>query len=296
MLTCFAPAKINLYLHITGRRADGYHLLDSLVAFVSVGDRLQLEPSDRFGLTIEGPMAGSLATEDQATNLVARAARGLAQELGKEPAFHITLSKKLPVASGIGGGSTDAAAALRLMAAFWGFDPADSLLTKIAAALGQDVPCCLKAESCFFRDIGNVTDPSPELPLTHLVLVNPMKTLPTPAVYKARQGDFQPEARLTNAPKDVYELVGMLHSRTNGLTDAACGLLPEIRDVLTALSASEKCLLSRMSGSGATCFGIYPDRATARAAAAALYASHPDWWIAQCMLPHQTHGPSAPNL
>ena len=288
MLTTLAPAKINLYLHITGKRADGYHLLDSLVAFVGAGDRLRLEPAPHFGLTIEGPMAGALAQEDLATNLIFRAAQALAKETGKEPAFHITLSKKLPIASGIGGGSTDAAAALRLIARFWEMNPEDPRLTQIAASLGQDVPCCLKAETCFFRDIGNVTDKGPALPMTQLVLVNPMKALPTPAVFKARQGVFQPEARLTTAPKDVYELVGALHSRENGLTDAACGLMPVIRDVLTALSASEKCLLSRMSGSGATCFGIYPDRATARAAASTLYAAHPDWWIAQTMLPHGT--------
>ncbi len=285
MIQTHAPAKINLYLHVTGRREDGYHFLDSLVVFASVGDTLRLEESDAFSFTLEGPMAAALAGEDPEKNLVVRGARALAAALDRPLNVALTLTKNLPVASGIGGGSTDGGAALRLLATHWGLSPEEPTLLSVAASLGQDVPCCVAARTCCFEGIGDVTTPGPELPHTDMVLVNPNIALPTPAVFKARKGAFASPAPLTESPRDARTLAVLLSSRENGLTEAALSFCPEIGKILAALSSQEDCLLSRMSGSGATCFGLFPDRSTARAAAAALYEAHPDWWVVPAFFP-----------
>jgi len=285
MITTNAPAKINLYLHVTGRRADGYHLLDSLVAFANVGDSLRLEEAETFSFAMEGPMAAALAGEDSEKNLVVRAARALGAALGKPLDFRLVLTKNLPVASGIGGGSTDGAAALRLLASYWSLLPEDPQLFRIAASLGQDVPCCIAAETCYFRGIGDVMDSGPALPHTDIVLVNPNKGVPTPAVFKAREGDFTPEADPIFDPQDVRALAHELSQRRNNLTEAALSLCPEIGLVLTSLSEQTDCLLARMSGSGATCFGLFPDRSAARQAAASIFEAHPDWWVVPASLP-----------
>jgi 4-diphosphocytidyl-2-C-methyl-D-erythritol kinase len=289
-LHAFAPAKINLYLQVTGRREDGYHLLDSLVAFTNIGDSLRLEPAETFSFELEGPMASSLASLPIEDNLAVKAVYALARELDRPPAVKLTLVKNLPPASGIGGGSSDAATALRLLGGHWSRPPSDPLLRQIAESLGQDVPCCLDAVTCYFRDVGNVTDPGPDLPHTDIVLVNPNKALPTSAVYKAREGAFAAPARLERDPKSNVELAGMLHQRSNGLTEAACRLLPEIKDVLAALAASPSCQIARMSGSGATCFGLYPNRSAARQAASHLYKEHPDWWVVPGFIPFKGRG------
>ncbi len=281
----FAPAKINLYLHITGKRDNGYHLLDSLVAFTNIGDALYLESAPAFVLTIDGPMAGPLASEPADNNLVAKAAKSLALALGKSLNFKLTLTKKLPIASGIGGGSSDAAAALRLVAAFWGLAPNAPVLYEIAASLGADIPCCIDATTCYFRDIGNIVEPGPALPHTDIVLVNPNEALPTPAVYKARAGNFSAAARLEKTPQNAAELALALQKRGNDLTEPACRLIPTIRVVLAAIEQTSACLLARMSGSGATCFGLYPDRLTARQAASQILTQHPDWWVVPGYVP-----------
>lgn len=274
-----APAKINLYLHITGKRPDGYHLLDSLVAFTAAGDELILEPASNFEFHITGPMAGRLADEPIESNLVVRAARQLAAFAGQPLDVKLTLVKKLPVASGIGGGSSDAAAALRLLAAHFGIAADHPRVVAIAADLGSDIPCCLELANCYLKDTGTIMDPAPPLPLTHIVLVNPNQALPTPAVYKARQGDFTPAQPLEQIPQDAAALAAMLATRRNDLTDAACQIMPAVRTVLDAIAATEDCLLARMSGSGATCFGLYPNRLAARQAAEIMLRDHPDWWV-----------------
>jgi len=290
MIETFAPAKINLYLHVTGRRADGYHYLDSLVVFANIGDTLRFVPDEPFSFTIEGPRARELAGFDPEDNLVVRAARMLASDLGKPLKGKLTLIKNLPIASGIGGGSTDAAGALRLLAQHYGLAPDAMVLHEIARALGQDIPCCISARTCTFRDIGNVTDPGPELPLTHMLLVNPGTGLSTPAVFKNRSGPFAPAAPFEKAPATTEDLVAMLAARTNSLTDSAVSLCPVIADVLTAIAAQDGCLLSRMSGSGATCFGLFSDRFTAKAAAAKLHEANPGWWTVPAFFPAELKG------
>jgi len=289
MTETLAPAKINLYLHVTGRRADGYHFLDSLAVFTNIGDTLRLEPADTFSFVLEGPMARALVDFDPESNLAVRAARMLAAHLNKPLTGKLTLIKNLPIASGIGGGSTDAAAALRLLAGQYGLAPDAAILYEIAASLGQDIPCCIKAKTCTFRDIGNVTDPGPDLPLTHMVLVNPGQGLSTPSVFKSRSGPFTPTARLERDPQTAEELAAMLKERGNDLTQPATALCPIITDVLAAIETQEGCLLSRMSGSGATCFGLFTDRSSAKKAAACLYEKQPSWWVVPAFFPAEPH-------
>jgi 4-diphosphocytidyl-2-C-methyl-D-erythritol kinase len=275
-----APAKLNLYLHVTGRRADGYHLLDSLVAFSDIVDRLSVAPAPRLSLAITGPFARDLAQDEAQKNLVWRAAEALAARLGRVPDVAVTLEKNLPVASGIGGGSSDAAAALKALAAHWQASLDERALCALAAALGADVPVCVIGRASFFGGIGDEIAAAPPLPRVPLLLVNPGIALPTASVFRARQGPFSPRARFAVAPASVAALAALLKERRNDLTDAAIGIVPAISDVLARLAAQPGVLLARMSGSGATCFALFETKAAAEAAAAALKAEQPRWWIA----------------
>lgn len=293
MLYEFAPAKLNLYLHITGRQADGYHDLDSLVAFAGVGDEIRfappLESDHAFLFAIEGPQAAFLNGADFNDNLVVKAAHCLAALVGKKLSGSLTLVKNLPVASGIGGGSSDAAATLRLLAKYWGISLNDPRLSEAAAQHGQDVPVCLSITNTYMTASG--TAPAPELPYADIVLVNPLQGLATPKVYQTyREGTqgFSNKAHLTKAPQNLADFVGMLKERHNDLQSAAMMNMPDICQILDALNASKDCLLARMSGSGATCFGIYGDRNAARAAAAHLLHHHPDWWVVPSYIPCHT--------
>jgi len=282
-LTLAAPAKLNLYLHITGKRADAYHLLDSLVAFADVGDILTIAPATSLSFAADGPFAGALGA-DHASNLVVRAAQALAAASGHEANVALRLTKKLPVASGIGGGSADAAACLRGLARLWGLDPASDLVLGVAEGLGSDIPVCVAGRAAFIGGIGTELAPSPTLPPAGLLLVNPGVALPTPQVYRARQGEFSPPMRFVDPPADAKALAALLARRHNDLTDAAVSLVPAIEAVLKALAASSECLLARMSGSGATCFGVFETPAAASVAAVAIAAGHPDWWVAPSRL------------
>jgi 4-diphosphocytidyl-2-C-methyl-D-erythritol kinase len=268
-----APAKINLYLRITGRRADGYHLLDSLVVFAAAADALHAAPHDALSLDVGGPEAGSLAGE--ADNLVLRAARALAAATGRAPLAALTLRKHLPVASGIGGGSADAAAALRALNALWGTGLSKAALRAVGATLGADVPVCVESRPARMQGIGEMLSEAPVLPPLGLLLVNPRLALPTPAVFGARVGGFSTPPTLPEAFADARALADWLRPLGNDLQDAAIGLCPAIAAVLAAISAQPGCLLSRMSGSGATCFGLFATAPEAAAAAARLPA---EWW------------------
>jgi len=276
----FAPAKLNLYLHITGRRDDGFHDLDSLIAFATVGDEVRVQAADHFSFKIEGPQASALDHEDPDTNLAVKAARSLAELTGHELNIALRLVKRLPVASGIGGGSSDAAAVLRALARHWGLSVSDARVAEAASRHGQDVPVCLKVENNYMTAAGVIA--APHLPCADIVLVNPGKGLPTPEVYKEyRKGadGFSPLSRLQEAPRDVGQLASVLLQRGNDLYAPACRLMPEIGRIVAALKETQKCLLGRMSGSGATCFGLYADAASAADAAAQIRVKHPSWWV-----------------
>lgn len=254
-----APAKLNLALHVTSRRADGYHMLDSLVAFAEVGDRISLT-SGPLSLTIGGPFADDLKIADD--NLCLRAAR----MIGGKAALRLT--KNLPVASGIGGGSADAAAVLRA------FADRGLALPPDVALLGADVPVCLAGQPARMRGIGEQLDPVPPVPALPVVLVNPGVALSTPEVFRALQdteNDPLPEPEW----QDAESLIAWLARCRNDLTAPACRIAPIIGDVLSKLS-DQGALLSRMSGSGATCFGIFPDPDHAIASARTL--TQLGWW------------------
>jgi 4-diphosphocytidyl-2-C-methyl-D-erythritol kinase len=277
-LRAFAPAKVNLYLHITGLRPDGYHWIDSLVAFASIGDDIRVEAAESLSLAVEGPFAGSLDV-DPAHNLVWRAATLLAKRLRRAPGAAITLVKNLPVASGIGGGSSDAAAALRMLSSLWGHeDPA--ALREIAVALGADVPACLAERPIQIGGIGEMLRPAPPLPAWGIVLVNPNIPLSTASVFRAFRGTFSAPAPLTLERSEGKALVRALAERRNDLTPAALTLVPAIGEVLDCLAAAEGGLLARMSGSGATCFALFPSAAEADLASSRIKARRPEWWTA----------------
>jgi 4-diphosphocytidyl-2-C-methyl-D-erythritol kinase len=279
-LSLAAPAKVNLYLHVTGKRQDGYHLLDSLVAFTDICDRIAIAPANDLTFQADGPFAGAFAGEDPAGNLVVRAARALAAVAGRDANVALSLTKNLPVASGIGGGSADAAACLRGLARLWGIDPAGEAVMAVAAKLGSDIPACVAGRACFMGGVGTELSQAPALPPAGLLLVNPGIGLSTPAVYRARQGDFTPAMRFDTPPADARALAALLADRRNDLTAPAIAQVPEIATVLDAIAQSEGCLLARMSGSGATCFGLFDDVAEAALAAEAIAHVNARWWVA----------------
>jgi 4-diphosphocytidyl-2-C-methyl-D-erythritol kinase len=266
----FAPAKINLTLHVTGRRADGYHLLDSMVAFADVGDRVTAEPATDLTLRVTGPMAAGVP--EGPDNLVLRAARLLSPDRGAA----LTLHKALPVASGIGGGSSDAAATLRVLSALWGLPLPD---TAQLARLGADLPVCLDARAARMTGIGEGVAPLPPLPPVWAALVNPGVAVPTPAVFAAldRRDNAAMPAQLAGWP-DAAALAAWLGPMRNDLEPPARHLAPAIGEVLAALGTLPGCLLARMSGSGATCFALFAAEGLANDAVARIRASHPAWW------------------
>ncbi len=275
MVEAFAPAKVNLTLHVTGRRADGYHLLDSLVVFADLGDRLRAGPGEGLALELCGARAdGVPAGED---NLVLRAARLMRAGVPGAPGARLTLDKHLPAAAGLGGGSADAAAAIRALARLWGRPlpvPADLL------ALGADLPVCLESRPARMSGIGERLSAPPPLPPIRVVLVNPGQEVATGAVFSALGGQAGPAmpAQLP-AWRDAAGFADWLATMRNDLEAPARKLCPAIDEVLAALSAQPGCLLARMSGSGASCFGLFASAADAGAAERALAAHRPQWWV-----------------
>lgn len=278
----FAPAKLNLYLHVGDKRADGYHELASLVIFADVGDALEVRPAQRMSLSLQGPFAEALA--DEPDNLVLRAARELdvwAEERGHRiPPVEIVLSKNLPISSGIGGGSSDAAAALLMLASHWSLPIPFEELEAMSKTLGADVPVCLRARPTLVQGMGEILTPMTDVPPFALVLVNPRVEVPTRRVFEAlhvRSGAVvAPLPALSNA----RDFAMLLDRTTNDLAAPAKAIAPAILHVESALIRTEGCLITRMSGSGATCFGLYETSAAAEAAARAIAARHPAWWVA----------------
>ena len=264
-----APAKINLALHVTGRRSDGYHLLDSLVVFVGVGDRIQVSAAESTNLAVSGPMAAGVPVGPE--NLVLRAATLF------QPAIpaRITLTKHLPAAAGIGGGSADAAACLRALAELGGRELPSA---EAALSLGADVPACLMGRTLRMGGVGEDLAALPPLPPLWLVLVNPRVSVSTPAVFAhLRDRANAPMSALPNGAGQG-DFLDWLQSQRNDLQDAACHIAPIIRDVLEMISETSGCRLARMSGSGATFFGVFTGPDAADDAARQIVQACPDWW------------------
>ncbi|MCS6876847.1 MAG: 4-(cytidine 5'-diphospho)-2-C-methyl-D-erythritol kinase [Geminicoccaceae bacterium] len=279
-----ARAKLNLDLLVTGRRSDGRHELDSLVVFCELADLLEFVPAPELSLTVEGPWAA--ATPADRTNLVVRAATLLARARARGGGAAIRLVKNLPVAAGLGGGSADAAAALRGLRRLWGLSIDDEALRDLGLELGADVPVCLFGRPARMRGIGERLDPVRGLPDLPLVLVNPGRPLATGAVFGRLRGPFEPLARPPLKGVDSPRgLADWLAQSRNDLEPAAIELEPAVETVLAELRALSGCLLARMSGSGATCFGLFSDRGEAETAAALLRRRRPDWWVAATTAP-----------
>ena len=273
-----APAKINLALHVTGQRADGYHLLETIVTFADMGDRLEFRPADEDRLTLSGRFSGAIGGGSD--NLVARARdglRALLQARGiKTPSVAIHLEKNLPVASGIGGGSADAAATLRGLLRLWNAgDLARDEIETLALSLGADVPMCLAGRPAIAGGIGEKLSPLPEMPRFSMVLGNPLRGVSTPEVFSRLVSRNNPGIALPA----TGDWMSMLAGLRNDLERPACELVPDIR-VLCDLLRDHGALLARMSGSGATCFGIFTSMDGADRATAALQAARPNWYFA----------------
>lgn len=279
-----AWAKVNLTLRVTGRRTDGYHELESLVVFAEVGDVVILEPLDghNLHLTVEGPQAGPLHHEHD--NLVMKAALALGKCAAVAAGAKMTLTKNLPVASGIGGGSADAAAALRGLLRLWNLRLPAAELAELALRLGADVPVCLRGEPVVMSGIGERLQPVAAVPPLWLLLVNPGVAVSTPAVFKALAGTYSTVLEPRLPPADAAGFLAWVAARGNDLEAPACALAPIIRDVLAALAGLPGCRLARMSGSGATCFGLFENEAAARGAALALAGECTSWWVAPARL------------
>jgi len=285
--TAFAPAKVNLYLHVGPLEADGRHPLSSLMAFADVGDRLTARPADSLGMEITGPFAEGLSAGDD--NLVLRAAKAILARTRKPHApFHLVLTKVLPLASGLGGGSSDAGAALRLLREMLEADLGDDDLEAIAGELGSDGPACLFARTVIAEGRGERLSPAPGFPVLDAVLVNPRAASPTGAVYRgfdemgARGRADRPD--LPEAFESAEEMAGFLETCRNDLEAPAISLTPLIGEVLDTLRDEPETLLGRLSGSGATCFALCAGDIEAEGLAERLERMRPDWWVHRCRL------------
>jgi 4-diphosphocytidyl-2-C-methyl-D-erythritol kinase len=274
-----APAKINLFLHVGARRDDGFHPLQSLAVFTDMGDRLAIAPGRELSLQIEGPFAKGLQAESD--NLVLRAARALGTQGAR-----LTLTKNLPVASGIGGGSADAAAALRGLNQLWNAGKQQTDLCAVAAGLGSDIPVCVLSSAAFMEGRGEILRAPEAMPRIPMLLVNPGVAVPTKDVFAALMERSGADMSLPRGRfQDTADLLRFLEITRNDLEAPALALQPVIGEVLAAICALPGALLARMSGSGATCFGIFADDAACARGAEVLRQATPGWWVAPTFVP-----------
>jgi 4-diphosphocytidyl-2-C-methyl-D-erythritol kinase len=277
----FAPAKVNLTLHVLGRRPDGYHEIESFVVFADVGDRLTFTPGDTLALDVTGPTAQ--AAGPGGDNLVLKAARALAERVAGLRFGRFSLEKQLPVAAGLGGGSSDAAAALRLLARVNRLSIDDESVRAAARATGADVPVCLDPQARMMRGIGEILSAPLGVPKLPAVLVNPGVAVPTRDVFMKLGlkpgGPVRRAAPARALPRSVEAFAEYLSKHGNDLEAPAIEVQPVIARVLRDIRESKGCLLARMSGSGATCFGIFTSPRAAKAAAQSLSAAQPKWWV-----------------
>ena len=299
MLSEAASAKINLFLHVGDKRADGFHPLQSLAVFTDVGDLLAIEnaPPGTAWIGVDGPFAKDL--DGESDNLVLRAVMALHENGAPPRGAKFILTKNLPVASGLGGGSSDAAAALRGLRTLWNLKTDDAALRDIAAALGSDIPVCLESVPAFMEGRGEILRTCEAMPRIPLLLVNPGVAVPTREVFAGLTQRSGVELTLPRGRfGDTADLLRFLDTTRNDLEAPARALQPVIGEVLTAMMALPGALLTRMSGSGATCFGIFADDDCCRRAAEILKAAMPGWWVAPTFVPETgiTHEEAGPDI
>ena len=289
MIVQNASAKINLFLHVGAKRADGFHPLQSLAVFTGMGDVLAIEPAPDLSLNIDGPFAKGL--DGEGDNLVLRAARALGNQGAK-----LTLTKNLPVASGIGGGSADAAAALRGLNTLWNSGKDEAALCEIAAALGSDIPVCVLSAPSFMEGRGEILRTPESMPRLPMLLVNPRVAVPTRDVFAALKERSGADMTLPRGRfADTADLLRFLETTRNDLEAPALAIQPVIGEVLSAMAALPGALLTRMSGSGATCFGIFADDECCNRAAQMLQTAAPGWWVAPTFVPQTGIAPDGPG-
>ena len=287
-LSAFAPAKVNLFLHVGGPDAEGYHPISSLMVFADVGDRVMIQHSDAPDFETSGPFGGAIPAGGD--NLVVRAARAFHAKLGgPTPPYRLILEKNLPIAAGLGGGSSDAGAALKLLRDALAPSLSDDALEPLAASLGADGAACLRATALMAEGRGEILSPAPALPELHAVLVNPGVPSPTGAVYRAYDAAVHPDGAerpfMPSNLESVEEVAAWLSVATrNDLEPAAVALEPGIGEVLDVLRGEPESLLVRMSGSGATCFSLCAGDIEAEGLVDRLEAMRPDWWVRRCRL------------
>mgnify|MGYP000397999203 CR=1 FL=1 len=277
-----ASAKINLDLRITGRRDDGYHLLDSIVAFTDFGDELTAELSDQLEIEISGPFASDLEVSDN--NLVLKAAKCVCDEVGVEANIKFHLVKNLPVSSGIGGGSADAAAAMKLTCELLSLNIDDTVFQKLAVQLGADVPVCLVSRTSHMCGIGDEINPLNLQSEFHILLVNPGVSISTPDIfnhYASLGQDFDSQRLISNNEIHLPLIMSVLKDSRNSLQASTCALNNQVLDVLCVLEQTDGVLLNRMSGSGATCFALYKTLNDCARAAEEVQRYNASWWVQQ---------------
>jgi len=285
-ITVLAPAKVNLFLHIIGRREDGFHLLESLFAFADFGDKITVKRSNKLSFRVAGPFADicEKAGCEGKGNLVYKAAESILPH-SKGQGADITLEKNLPLSSGLGGGSSDAAATLRALQLLWKVEIEEQDLFKAAFELGSDVPACLLGKPCFVAGVGEAISPLEKFEPLFAVLVNPLRPLATPMVFRTLKNSRRPfSTPLALSGKYREDQAKLLQTTHNDLQGPAIALCHDIARVLGALEGCEGAYLSRMSGSGATCFALFRKRADSEKAAAWLAREHPTWWVHTCRL------------
>ena len=281
-VTVAAAAKVNLTLHIVGRRDDGFHLLESLIGFTEIVDHITLTASDDISLDVSGPEQKALTDSDD--NLVIRAARLVKDHVNGKGGAYFALEKHIPVTAGLGGGSADAAAAVQGCETLWNITSTVPIEdAALAAGLGADVPVCRFGRAAWVSGIGERVSPAPSWPDLWMVLVNPRIPVPTAKVFQAFSRQFK-KSEIHNGTGPTWspkadEFIDFLASRENSLTDAALSIAPVIAEVLAVISAAPDCLLARMSGSGPTCFGLFASEADAQTAANTIARGKSEWWV-----------------
>ena len=287
-VSVFAPAKINLYLHITGRLDSGYHTIDSLITFADIGDDIRIEPAEVFSFEVGGPFASSfqekdLDTSPQSGNLVVKAACKLAELTGNSTALKITLTKNLPLGGGIGGGSADAAAVIWGLLEYWGTGHDIEGLDALLISLGADVPVCFACRTLHVQGIGETLSPVQSFTEIPAVLINPGKRCATQTIFADYGSRFESNFSFPDL-NTIDHVIEFLSTTQNMLSGAAVRHIPEIQNVLNALEGQSNCLLTRMSGSGSSCFGIFETIEAAEKTAETIAQENPDWWVKSCWL------------
>lgn len=280
MLSFLAPAKINLYLHITGQRPDGYHMLDSIVVFArDIADRILITLADTYALQIDGPFSNDLSSLPVHENIVSKAVYGFSKMTGRSPNVHVSLEKNIPLGAGLGGGSADAAAVVHALSHLWNFKPDKDDLNHFLLSLGADVPVCFESKTLRFKGIGEEIEDCPNLSDLPLLIVYPKAHSATRDVFTNRNKEFSGSADIPVSFNNPNDLVSFLKTTRNDLYQPATRLLPVIGQAHAALEKQKGCLLARMSGSGSCVFGLFDNQDDLDFAERTVRTEFPAWWV-----------------